>query len=145
MLCHDNEITVGLYGDTFYYSSDPEHLEAACGSTDVITKLVSGDVMRFSFVDGKVVTEVMEDFKSNARAWKLTKAQRAHGWYDKDWQDWEYKSTKGTGYATAGNSTDNGGTKSSSGDIFSKVSDYTDWAASWGQYLADESEVRVKI
>jgi glucosamine 6-phosphate synthetase-like amidotransferase/phosphosugar isomerase protein len=148
MLCHDNEITIGLYGDTYYYSSDADHLEAVCGPTEVITKLQSGDVIKFSFVDGKVVTEVMANFKSNTRAWKLTRAQRASGYYDSDWADWEgsaYK-VKGTGTASAGNSTATvvGGTKSSQGDIFSKVSDYVDWEESWSQYLSEERKVGVK-
>lgn len=75
----DNEIALVKSGDTYYYSSDVDHLTAALGAIESYWELKDGLTAAFSLVDGNVQIEWCPKFKANTKDWKTTKSERAHG------------------------------------------------------------------
>jgi hypothetical protein len=60
---HDNKLTLARIGQTWYYSSDKEHLKACIGKADEWLTLENGATIRFNSA-GRMAK--LESFKSNA-------------------------------------------------------------------------------
>ncbi len=63
LMAHDNKLTLARKGNTWYYSSDKDHLNAAIGKADEWLTLEDGATIRFH-KDGRL--EKLEAFKSSA-------------------------------------------------------------------------------
>ncbi len=133
---HNNTISMAEVDGVWYYSSDDEHLKAAIGHHEEIYSLATGETWKFTFVDGEIVCEQIDNFVSTGA--KYVK---------KGWNSSTYRNYSGNNYGsytsdydTTGEDYFSGksyGTGASTDDkcVDDNVKDWdSDWRDAWSDY-----------
>ncbi len=97
---HSGELHLVEVDGVFYYSSDDEHLEASIGYQIQVYKIKEGETWKFSYIDGKIVSEEAE--KLVVTAVKYQKYTTYEGYYNLETKKWisDYSTTGSYEYAT---------------------------------------------